>query len=186
MPSARAGELIMNALRILPCLFVATLLVAGGVGLGPIMGLLRDLAARRDPRPVRLAYAVGQVSNLACREEIATAQSVLDLEVMLLSEDGADGFDGEVGRLDRTRLERLLSGLDPADCVAMMCGPGPMVVAVSDTLMEVGLPMENIVYERFDYATGAASRQDRKRLVQILSVGFGLGVGVVTFALLGG
>ena len=127
------------------------------------MGLLRDLVARRDPRPVRLAYAVGAVSNLACLDEIAAAQSVLDLQVMILSEHGAEGFEGEVGRLDRARLDRLLSGLDPKDCVAMMCGPGPMVVAVSDTLMEIGLPVENIVYERFDYSSGAASRQDRKR-----------------------
>lgn len=162
----------------------AILLVAGGVGLGPIMGLLRDLVARRDPRPVRLAYAVGTVSNLACLDEIRAAQSVLDLEVMILSEDSAEGFEGEVGRLDRARLDRLLSGLDPADCVAMMCGPGPMVVAVSDTLMEIGLPVEKIVYERFDYSSGAASRQDRKRMAQVLSVGLGLAVGVAAFVLL--
>ncbi|RFU12272.1 iron reductase [Rhodobacteraceae bacterium W635] len=162
----------------------AILLVAGGVGLGPIMGLLRDLVARRDPRPVRLAYAVGTVSNLACLDEIRAAQSVLDLQVMILSEAGAEGFEGEVGRLDRARLDRLLSGLDPADCVAMMCGPGPMVVAVSDTLMEIGLPVEKIVYERFDYSSGAASRQDRKRMAQVLSVGVGLAVGVAAFVLL--
>ena len=38
---------------------------------GPVMGLLRDLVVRRDPRPVRLAYAVGQPANLACLDEIA-------------------------------------------------------------------------------------------------------------------
>lgn len=164
----------------------AIVLVAGGVGLGPIMGLLRDLVARRDPRPVRLAYAVGAVSNLACLDEIAAAQSVLDLQAMILSETGGEGFAGEVGRLDHARLDRLLSGLDPKDCVALMCGPGPMVVAVSDTLMEIGLPVDAIVYERFDYSSGAASRQDRKRMAQVLSVGAGLAVGVVAFALLAG
>ncbi len=159
----------------------ALLLVAGGAGIGPIMGLLRELVARKDPRPVRLAYAVGQPSNLACIEEIEAAKAVLDFEAMLISETGAEGFSGEVGRLDRPRLERLLHGLDPKQTVAMMCGPGPMVVAVSDMLLDFGLPMERIVYERFDYAAGSASRQDRKRFAQFLAVGAALAAGIVGF-----
>ncbi|MDN3722123.1 ferric reductase-like transmembrane domain-containing protein [Roseibium salinum] len=39
------------------------LLLAGGVGIAPIMGLLRDMVARRDSRPVRLAYAAGQAEK---------------------------------------------------------------------------------------------------------------------------
>lgn len=144
------------------------------------MGLLRDLAVRRDPRPIRLAYSVGQVANFACLDEIEAAKAILDLEVMLVSENGAEGFAGEVGRLDQGRLEHLLTGLDPARTVAMICGPAPMV-AVSDTLLDVGLPMERIIYERFDYAAGAASRQDRKRLAKLLLVGAGLVLGIAAF-----
>lgn len=160
----------------------AVILVAGGAGIGPIMGLLRDLVARGDRRPIRLAYAVGQSSNLACLEEIDAARAVLDLEVMLLSETGAEGFSGEIGRLDQARLQRLLDGLAPADTVAMMCGPGPMVVAVSDLLGDIGLRSDRIVYERFDYAAGSASRQDRRRLGQFLVVGTGLAAGIAVFA----
>lgn len=160
----------------------AVLLVAGGAGIGPIMGLLRDLVARGDRRPVRLAYAVGQPSNLACLAEIDRARAVLDLEVMLLSETGAEGFTGEIGRLDQARLQRLLDGFDPVETVAMMCGPGPMVVAVSDMLDDIGLRSDRIVYERFDYAAGSASRQDRARLGQFLAVGTGLAAGIAVFA----
>ncbi|MBC7285353.1 ferredoxin reductase family protein [Hoeflea sp.] len=159
----------------------AVLLVAGGAGIGPIMGLLRELVARKDPRPVRLAYAVGQPSNLACVGEIEAAKAVLDFEAMLISETGAEGFSGETGWLDRPRLERLLHGLAPNQTVAMICGPGPMVVAVSDMLLEHGLPMERIVYERFDYAAGSASRQDRKRFAQFLAVGAAVIAGIAGF-----
>jgi predicted ferric reductase len=69
----------------------AVLLVAGGAGIGPIMGLLRDMVARGDTRPVRLAYAVGRPSNFACLAEIEAARAVLDLQVMLLSETPAGG-----------------------------------------------------------------------------------------------
>ncbi|MCK6369975.1 MAG: ferric reductase-like transmembrane domain-containing protein, partial [Gammaproteobacteria bacterium] len=36
------------------------LLLAGGAGIAPVMGLLRDLVARGDRRPIRLAYAAGR------------------------------------------------------------------------------------------------------------------------------
>jgi len=141
----------------------AVLLVAGGVGIAPIIGILRDLVARRDRRPVRLAYAVGAPSNFACLEEIAAAGTVLDLKVLLISEECPPDWQGAVGRLDPARLRDLLDGLDPKGCVALMCGPGGMVSAVSDALLDLGLPMKNVVYERFDYAGGASSRQDRLR-----------------------
>ena len=160
----------------------AILLVAGGAGIGPIMGLLRDLVARRDPRPVRLVYAVGKPDNLACLPEIAAAQRVLDLKLHAVSETGAAGFKGHVGRPDRALLARALEGLAPDRTVAMMCGPGPMVVAVSDMLADIGLPMGSIVYERFDYAAGTASRQDRRRLGQFALLGAALGAAVAAFA----
>lgn len=162
----------------------AILLVAGGAGIGPIMGLLRDLVARGDPRPVRLAYAVGQPSNFACLPEIAAAAGRLDLRRMLLSETAGSGFEGVVGRLGPAELATLLEGLDRAETVAMICGPGPMVAAVADALEDLGLPREAVVYERFDYAGGHASRQDRRRRARFMAVGVGLAAGVAAFAAL--
>lgn len=141
----------------------AVLLIAGGVGIAPVMSLLRDMVARADPRPVRLAYAAGHPANFACLAELEAARAVLDLRVMLVSEAGAPGWTGEVGFLDGDRLAALLEGLDPARAVALICGPGPMVTAVSDRLLDLGLPMHNVVYERFDYGGLLAARQDRRR-----------------------
>lgn len=160
------------------------LLLAGGVGIAPIMGILRDLVARSDPRPVRLAYAVGQAGNLACLPEIEAAQFRLDLQVMLLSEQGGPDWQGLIGRLDQNRLTRLLEGLDPGRSVALICGPGAMVTATSDLLLDLGMPMEKVVYERFDYSGGGASRQDRSRRRRFLGIGAGLALGVALFATL--
>lgn len=152
----------------------AVVLLAGGVGIAPIMGLLRDMIARRDTRPVRLAYAAGTPGNFACLGEIEAAASTLDLRVMLLSEEGADDWQGIVGRLDRRRLGELLEGLDPKRTLALMCGPGPMVTAVSDMLIDLGMPMDNVIYERFDYGGGVSSRQDRRRALQFTGIGVAL------------
>ncbi|KPP85919.1 MAG: CDP-4-dehydro-6-deoxyglucose reductase [Rhodobacteraceae bacterium HLUCCO07] len=145
------------------------LLVAGGVGIAPIMGLLRDLVARGNTRPVRLAYAVGQPENFACLDEIEAARAVLDLDVLLISESG-EGWDGATGYLDRAKLEAILGGLAPERGVALMCGPGPMVTKVSDTLEDMGMPWRNVVYERFDYAGGLSARQDRRRTLGFVGV----------------
>lgn len=162
----------------------AVLLLAGGVGIAPIIGILRDLVARRDPRPVRLAYAAGVPANFACLPEIEAAKQRLDLKAMLVSEAPDKGWKGEIGRLSEERLRNLLDGLDPHRTVALICGPGPMVTAVSDALLGLGLPMHKVIYERFDYA-GGASRQDRQRATAFLSIATGLAIAVAGFAALG-
>ena len=166
----------------------AVLLIGGGVGIAPLLGILRDMAERGDRRPVRLAYAVGQPQNFACLEELRriAADAGLDLKLWLLTEDGPAEPDMAQGRLTPERLRAMLEGLDPAGTKAMICGPGPMVVAVSDALLDLGLPMANVIYERFDYAGGTRSRQDRARTRAFVSVGAALGVLVAGFAVLAG
>ena len=163
----------------------AVLLIAGGVGIAPVMGLLRDMVARRDARPVRLAYAAGRPENFACLDEIELAKDVLDLRALLISEESTEGWTGAVGLLDRARLEDLLADLERRGTVAFICGPGRMVTAVSDALLDLGLPMANVVYERFDYGGGAASRQDRRRTLEYLGVGAGLAAATLAFVALG-
>lgn len=161
------------------------LLLAGGVGVAPIMGLLRDMAARRDPRPVRLAYAAGRPENFACIAEIEDAKATLDLQTMFVSEEGGPGWSGVVGRLDHKLLEALLDGLERERTVAFICGPGPMVTAVSDALLDLRLPMKNVVYERFDYGGGTSSRQDRQRTRSFLAIGAALAAMIGFFVMVG-
>jgi ferredoxin-NADP reductase len=77
----------------------------------------------------------------------------------------------------------MLRGLDPERTVALICGPGPMVTAVSDTLIEIGLPMERVMYERFDYSEGA-SRLDRRLRWRFFGLALGLAAGVAGFVVL--
>lgn len=160
----------------------AVILIAGGVGIAPIIGLLRDMVVRGERRPIRLAYAVGDPANFACLDEIEAARASLDLRVLLLSEASVPGYRGEIGLLDRNRLPILLEGLDPARSVVLMCGPGGMVTAVSDALLDADMPMHRIIYERFDYAAGP-SRLDRRRTRRLAAIDGGLVVGVAMFVL---
>lgn len=160
----------------------AVLLLAGGVGIAPIMGLLRDMKARRDPRPVRLAYAAGRPANFAFIDEVEASKGILALETMFVSEQNEPGWRGALGMLDSSRLASLLDGLPRERTVAFICGPGPMVSAVSDALLDLGLTKENVVYERFDYGGGAGSRLDRRRTGASIVIGAALAAAVLFFA----
>jgi len=116
-------------------------------------------------------------------DEIAAAERALDLRALLLSETPAPDWTGEIGWLDRDRLSVMLEGLDPDRTVALNCGPGPMVTAVADNLIELGLPMDRVMYERFDYSEGA-SLLDRRLRWRFFGLALGLVAGIAGFAVL--
>ncbi|HUG62660.1 MAG TPA: ferredoxin reductase family protein, partial [Methylomirabilota bacterium] len=160
----------------------AILLVAGGVGIGPILGILRDLRERRDPRPVRLVYGAGSPDKIVAQDEIAAAADAIDLSAILVSETADPGWTGDTGWIDRPRLERALDGLDRRETLAMICGPDAMITAVADTLVDLGLPMKSVVYERFDYAGGSVAQADRRQAKIFAAVGAALVAAVAAFA----
>lgn len=121
------------------------LLIAGGIGITPAMSILRTFADRKDRRPLTLVYASRSLDDTTFREEIEDLGRQLDLEVVhVLSEPDA-GWDGPRGRIDRDLLQPLVR---PRTNV-VVCGPPPLVGAVSAALRDLGLPAEAVHAERF-------------------------------------
>ena len=140
----------------------AVLLVAGGAGIAPILGILSDLDARRDRRPIRLVYADQTPGDLIRIEEIRMMTRNLDFDAELVVERADADWPHRIGRVDRDILSEALSDLPIEKTLAMVCGPGPMVAAASDHLEALGVPPRNIRYEQFDYASRARSAKDRR------------------------
>jgi predicted ferric reductase len=140
----------------------AILLVAGGAGVAPILSLLRDLAARSDPRPVRLVYGCRSAAAMIDPSEFQPSLDRLDARAFFMVDNPPPGWAYGVGPVSKGFLEKILNGLEPQRLGAMLCGPGPMMSAVTDTLHELGVPLRNIRYERFDYAARPQSAKDRR------------------------
>ena len=130
----------------------AVLLIAGGVGIAPILGILRDLAVRGDRRPLRLIYAARSPHEMIDPEEILAQTQNLDLDARFFVEEPEKGWRFQTGRVGEGELRSALATLEPSRVAAMICGPGVMMAAVSDTLMRLGVSPGLIRYERFDYA----------------------------------
>jgi len=123
--------------------------VAGGVGITPIMSMLRTLADRRDPRPHLLVYGARSPDELTFRERIQELRTRLDLRVVEVASQPPPGWEGEHGRIDPALLEKWLP-TERERYVYFICGPGPMMDAVEHSLRRAGVPWPSIYSERFN------------------------------------
>lgn len=125
--------------------------VAGGIGIAPIMSILRDRADRGDDRPFLLLYATRTLDGAVFREELDALTGTLDLRVVHVVEDPPPGWEGESGRIDADLLERHL----PEDAAArhyLMCGPEPMQEALEILLQDAGVASSHLNSEVFHWA----------------------------------
>jgi predicted ferric reductase len=123
--------------------------VAGGVGISPILSMLRTLADRGDRRPCLLLYGSSTWDDAAYREELARLQERLDLQVVHVLEDPPEGWSGESGFVDADVLGRHV-GDHPERARYFMCGPVPMTESVQEALVEMGVPSGHINLELFE------------------------------------
>jgi predicted ferric reductase len=126
-------------------------LVAGGVGIAPILSILRELRARRDPRPVRLLYGNRHEGQVVSRSELDDMAREMDFQTRLVLAEPPEGWEGGSGVLDRAEVEAFFDQPDRGRWVYFVCGPNVMMSSVERSLQSIGVPPHNIVSERFRY-----------------------------------
>lgn len=128
----------------------ALILIAGGIGITPIMSTIRTLADRGDKRSILLLYANRDWENVTFREELEQIRGKLNLKVVHVLEEPPQNWSGETGFISPEILTR---HIDPSfkntDTHVFLCGPNPMMVAVERHLISVGMPSRKIHSERF-------------------------------------
>jgi predicted ferric reductase len=132
-------------------------MIAGGVGVTPIIANLRALEERRDPRPVILIYANDGWDDIPFRDELVRIGRTIDLRVVHVinkpPEDPGrwppEGFETREGMVDEALLSELLPP-ESRDWPHMMCGPGPMLTAVRKALLKMGVRRTRIDSEIFE------------------------------------
>ena len=122
--------------------------VAGGIGVTPIISMLRYLDQTGMDRDVRLLYSAGSPAELAFRQEIEeiSGRNPRFQAVFTVTRPHHGPWDGRIGRIDRD----LLSEQRPAgDSVYYLCGPPPLQDDLSSTLTGLGIPASHIKSERW-------------------------------------
>lgn len=137
------------------------ILVGGGAGMAPVLGLLRSLAERGVERKATFYYGARSARDLCFEKEIAElGEKLPEFRYIPALSDPVDGeeWDGKVGLITEVvkANEPSLEGMD-----AYVCGPPPMVDAAIVTLTALGVKEQNIYYDKFT-VTGETEGEDGK------------------------
>jgi predicted ferric reductase len=125
-------------------------LIAGGVGITPMMSMIRTLADRGDKRPVILIYGSKDWESITFRDELEALKARLSLTVVHVLANPPDDWTGEQGFITAEVFKRHLP--PPfADHEYFICGPGPMMDAIEKALGELHVPMAKYHSERYSF-----------------------------------
>lgn len=114
---------------------IKTVLLAGGIGITPMLSMLRQLS--KEHAEVDLIYCARSKEQAAFLAEI---QTFLNNRVRLITH-----FDNEVGGVPPDLIQLL--GGNPKDTNLYCCGPGPMINAFEQACEKLGYA--NVYVERF-------------------------------------
>lgn len=126
-------------------------LIAGGVGLAPLLGILRELAAAGDPRPTVLIYGNRHAGQIIHGAELADLSRTHGTEVVHVLSEPPPGWSGPTGVIDADLLRARFGRPDRRDWLYVLCGPPAMLRSVEDTLITLGVPPARILSEQFVY-----------------------------------
>ena len=125
-------------------------LIAGGVGVTPMVSMLRAFAERDERRPVVVFIANKDWDDATFREELEEMTERLDVKVVHTISNPPPDWRGETGRIDAEMLRRHLPPRSER-WQYFVCGPNPMMDAMEVALVAIGVAPELVHTERFDW-----------------------------------
>jgi glycine betaine catabolism B len=125
-------------------------LIAGGVGITPLMSITRYLTDTGWAGEIDFIFAARSRADIIFREELRLLETRfpnLHVRVILSRADGDPEWTGERGRLSVPLLKQWVADWQTAP--VYVCGPQAMMDGMNDLLRELGTPAEHIHTEAF-------------------------------------
>lgn len=130
-------------------------LIGGGVGITPLMAVIRYLADISWPREIFLVYGARSTEEFIFREELEYRQRrIRNLHVAAtMRRSAGTAWMGAEGPITKEFLTQSVP--DIAKRHIHLCGPPGMMEAMKKILAELGLPATQVMTEAFGPAMGA-------------------------------
>ena len=126
-------------------------LIAGGVGVAPLLGILRQLRLDQDPRPTVLAYGNRVAEQIAYRDELDALDLHHGTRVFHALQEPPPGWTGWHGMLDAAFFRDHFGHPEMREWLFLICGPPAMMDVAETALIGHGVPARQIICERFRY-----------------------------------
>ncbi len=125
-------------------------LVAGGIGITPMMSIVRSLTDRGWGGEVYLLFSVKAVRDFVFRDELEYLQSRFkNLHVRtLISRDTDSAWDGPRGQITREVVSNFIPEVERGP--VLVCGPEAMMAAMRAIFTSLGVPDADVHQEAFN------------------------------------
>jgi|SRR3989338_279426 len=122
------------------------LLVAGGTGITPLMGIIRYSADKKLSNRITLLYSVKEPELIVYRKEIESLKNRnrnFNYSVTITRpEESSEEWNGRTGRIDADFLKENIENAKETIC--FLCGPNEFVKSVIAMLESLGVSKEQI------------------------------------------
>lgn len=127
------------------------LFLCGGIGITPLLGMLRHMHDTGSQNNVLLLWGNRTEQDIVAREELdqIAASGVPKLKIVHFLSRPGDDWKGERSRIDRESLARHVTPEDAATREVYICCPPPMSKALLRILRDLHVPSRRIHYEGF-------------------------------------
>jgi NAD(P)H-flavin reductase len=113
-------------------------LIAGGVGIAPMLSIIRTVFRERSQHALKLIYAAGSLDDMPYHERLAEeAAARADFDVHFSLERPPDGWAHDTGFVNAEMIKANMFAPQD-DLVIVICGPYPMCQALKGTLAKMG------------------------------------------------
>ena len=127
-----------------------TVLVAGGVGITPVLSMLRYMSEFDRERKIMLLWGINTKEDMICKEELQMIQKKMKGLSVLPVLSGQEEWDGLTGRVTADLIDTKIKELGiRAETVGIyLCGPPPMMDSIISGLKKKEKKY-NLHFEKF-------------------------------------
>jgi ring-1,2-phenylacetyl-CoA epoxidase subunit PaaE len=129
-------------------------MVAGGSGITPLMGILKSILINEPNSKISLIYCSRSEEQIIFYQELKVLKekNIGRFELIINLSQPSPSWEGHQGRIDAEKMNQMLDynfSSDMTESKYLVCGPDGVMEAAINAFTMKGIPKENILKESF-------------------------------------